>query len=225
MTWRTVSIVLGLACCGLVWRDCARPAAKPKPRDQELETSESVRSAPGDRPSPGEPSAANESARSVQPEAGGLAFHGFQIPAWAMRLAPHPGENLVAYRDRMVPLAKAAVAPHRVRVARGRDEFAAIANLDPRQRAELEAAVRDAAAQIQDRVIDAALGGELSPASFKPMTAVALVRDVLDAVDQANKRFLGSLRDDQRAKLAQHPFDFADYLVFSTKWEEALGIN
>jgi hypothetical protein len=31
------------------------------------------------------------------------------------------------------------------------------------------------------------------------------------------------LREDQRKALAQHPFDFADYLVFSTPWEDALG--
>lgn len=28
---------------------------------------------------------------------------------------------------------------------------------------------------------------------------------------------------DQRAALAQHPFDLADYLLFVTRWEDALG--
>jgi hypothetical protein len=42
-------------------------------------------------------------------------------------------------------------------------------------------------------------------------------------VDKANQRFMQSLDDKQRAQLAQHPFDFADYLVFSTKWEDMLN--
>ena len=79
-------------------------------------------------------------------------------------------------------------------------------------------------AQIQDRLFNAALSGEFSPTSFKPMTGIGVARDVLDAVDGANKRFLASLREDQRALLAKHPFDVADYLAFSTKWEEALGM-
>jgi hypothetical protein len=33
------------------------------------------------------------------------------------------------------------------------------------------------------------------------------------------------LREDQKAKLAQHPFDFADYLLFSARWEDALGVT
>ena len=57
-------------------------------------------------------------------------------------------------------------------------------------------AVQDAAAQIQDRLFNAALSGEFSPTSFKPMTGIGIAREVLDAVDGANKRFLASLRDE-----------------------------
>src|SRR5690606_20064979 len=129
------------------------------------------------------------------------------------------------YRDRIVPIAQAAVAPQRARVARGRDDFAKLANLDAQQRAELDAAAAEAATAIQDKVIGSIMNGDLMPSQFKPMTGVALARDVLDTIDQANRRFVGSLREDQKAQLAQHPFDFADYLLFSTRWEDALGVT
>jgi hypothetical protein len=142
-----------------------------------------------------------------------------------MWLAPQPGEDMLHYRDRIVPLAQAAVAPHRARVARGRDDFATKAGLNTQQRAELDAAVEEAAGTIQDRVMGAVLGGDLLPSTFKPTTGVALARDVLDAVDKANRRFEASLREDQRAALAQHPFDVADYLLFSTRWEDMIGAH
>ena len=52
------------------------------------------------------------------------------------------------------------------------------------------------------------------------MTGVTLARDVLDIVDRGNTRFVGALTPDQRAAST---FDFADYLLFSTRWEDALG--
>ena len=72
-------------------------------------------------------------------------------------------------------------------------------------------------------LVGAVLAGDFSPSTFKPMTGVQMARDVLDAVDHGNQRFLSSLSDDQRAALGQHPFDFGDYLLFSTRWEDALG--
>jgi hypothetical protein len=150
---------------------------------------------------------------------------GFKVPAWALWLAPHPGESMLDYRDRIVPLAQAAVAPQRARVARGRDDFAKAANLDSQQRAQLDAAAQEAATAIQDKVMGSLMSGDLMPAHFKPMTGVALARDVLDTIDHANQRFMSTLREDQKAALAQHPFDFADYLLFSTRWEDALGVT
>jgi hypothetical protein len=123
----------------------------------------------------------------------------------------------------MLPLARAVIAPHRARVARGRDSFAARVHLDGRQLAELDAAARETAAALQDRVMNAVLSGEVLPSSFKPMTGVTVARELLDIVGRGNHRFIDALRDDQRAELARHPFDFADYLVFSTPWEEALS--
>jgi hypothetical protein len=73
--------------------------------------------------------------------------------------------------------------------------------------------------------MNAFTSGDLSPATFKPMTGVTLARDVLDTVDQANRRFMATLREDQKAAMAKHPFDFADYLLFSARWEDALGVT
>jgi hypothetical protein len=168
------------------------------------------------------PPSLDEPAASAEPAApgiGGKSFHGFKIPAWAMRLTPQPGETLRAYRDRMLPLAELAVAPQRARVARLRDE---LGNLDAHQRAELDADVADTAKAIEDRVARAFAAGELRPATLRPMAGVALARDVLDLVDRGNTRFVGALRPDQRTSLASHRFDFADYLLFTAHWEDAL---
>jgi cation diffusion facilitator CzcD-associated flavoprotein CzcO len=124
----------------------------------------------------------------------------------------------------MMPLAVAVVAPQRARVARSLDSFAALARLDSQQRAELDGAAHQAATAIQERVMDAVVNGEFDPATFKPMAGVDMAHDLLEIVERGNRRFVGSLREDQRAQLAQHPFDFGDYLVFSTPWEAALEL-
>ena len=72
--------------------------------------------------------------------------------------------------------------------------------------------------------MNALMSGDLQPSTFKPMTGVTLGRDVLDTIDRANQRFTQTLSPDQRAALAKHPFDFADYLLFSVRWEDALGM-
>jgi hypothetical protein len=221
--WRNVSIGLGLVSCWLLWRDCHRPSSK-RATAAECERIESERSTESrDRRELRGDDATTKPALATGEPQDGVTIKGFHVPGYAMRLLPQSGESLLAYRDRIVPLAQLAIAPHRTRVARGRDNFAELAHLDARQKAELDAAVQDAARDIQDRVLDAALGGELSPSTFKPMTGVGLARDVLDIVDRANKRFLATLDPDQRAQLSTHPFDVADYLVFATRWEDALG--
>jgi hypothetical protein len=220
-SWRNAALVLAAICMYQRWQSCSH--GDPAPAAAEAEP-DATRSAPPPRrlaapattpspslpaePSPGEPGAPS-----------GKNFHGFRIPAWAMHLLPQPGEPLSAYRDRIMPLAELAVAPQRARVARLRDEFA---HLDAHQRTELDTAVADAAQAIQARALAALAGGELRPATFKPMTGVTLARDVLDIIDRGNTRFVGSLTSDQRTQLAAHRFDFADYLVFTTRWEDAL---
>jgi hypothetical protein len=220
--WRTVALVLAALCIVQTWRGCTRapsPSASVKVAAEYPATTPigagavTVRSADRARP-PALPSEATAgTARS---------FHGVKIPAWVTSLLPQPGENLRDYRDRMLPLARTVIAPQRARVARMRDDFA---TLDAHQRAELDGAVQEAASAIQDRVMHGILSGELRPATFKPMTGVAVARDVLDIVDRGNTRFVNSLTPDQRTRLASHRFDFADYLVFSARWEDALGVR
>jgi hypothetical protein len=220
--WRNLSLVLGVVCLALVWRDCTRPPADPIAPDGGKARS-ATRLERANAPSDRAVRPRQEAPPSSEPApAAGLSIYGFTVPSWAIWLAPHPGEDLRSYRDRMMPLAQAVIAPQRARVARSRERFAALANLDAHQRAELDDATQDTAAALQERVLGGFLNGELSPSTFKPMTGVNVARDLLDIVGRGNRRFVDSLHDDQRAKLAQHPFDFGDYLVFSTPWEDAL---
>jgi hypothetical protein len=219
--WRTVSLVLGLLFVVQTWRSCNRRC--PKPTDcvaSEVEaaarSSSSSSSSTSSSASPSASSGTTSGEGKKSP-----SFFGYKVPAWAMWLAPQPGETMRDYRDRMVPLAQAAIAPHRARVEKSRDNVAQLIGLDDRQKATLDAAVVETQKEIQDRVMNGILSGELMPATFKPMAGVAAARDILDLVDNANKKFLATLTDDQRGKLATHPFDFADYLVFSAKWEQA----
>ena len=234
--WQRVSAVLGLACAVLLYRDCTRPPSARATAREDVGDSDGDRTRPGGSHGDGDDATASNRARRKAAAAEGAETDedlppeetpawSITAPAWVMWLAPQPGEDMLHYRDRIVPLAQAAVAPHRSRVARGRDDFAARAGLDSRQKAELDAAVEEAATAIQDRVMNAALGGELMPSTFKPTTGVALARDVLDAVDKANRRFEASLREDQRTALASHPFDVADYLLFATRWEDMIGAH
>jgi len=219
VTWRNTALVLGVICVVQRYQSCTRSVEPVAPAATAPGPGESrVAEAPATvtRGSPTPPS----SKPSLEPVAAGeRSFHGFKIPAWAMRLAPQRGENLRAYRDRILPLAELAVAPQRARVARMRDE---LPRLDDHQRAELDAAVTEAAQAIRGRVVAALAGGELDPSTFKPMTGVAVARDVLDIVDRGDARFQRSLTADQRTQLASRRFDFADYLVFTARWEDML---
>lgn len=227
MSWKHVSFILGALCAWQTWRGCTRPS----PTSQTDAAAECAADRPlivrNTTPTSNEDRAAirDDDAPPDDTGAGLPSINGFKLPAWTLWLAPQPGEGMLSYRDRMLPLAQAAVAPHRNRVARGRDDFAAKVGLDANQRTELDAAVQEAQAQIQDKVMGALLAGELAPKNFKPMTGVSLARDVLDSVDKANARFMATLREDQKATLGQHPFDFADYLLFSARWEDALGVT
>jgi hypothetical protein len=226
--------VLGAVCLVLLWRDCGQAPAEPRAIAEcagPRVVSRAERAASGKTARPtGAVEVEVEAEAEAEMAAGsagaddGMMLYGVRLPGWALWLAPHPGEDLRAYRDRMLPLAVAAIAPQRARVARSRDSFAELAHLDTRQRAELDAAVDETAAALQERVMNAALGGELATATFKPMAGVEMARELLDIVGRGNRRFLAALRTDQRAALARHPFDFGDYLVFSTRWEEALKL-
>lgn len=203
ISWRNATIVLALVCCIQRWQSCtAEPRivehateAPPPARSNLVQAFAAATSSVPDRPAK-------------------KSFFGIKPPAWAQHLLPQPGEKLSAYRDRIVPLAQVAIAPQRARVAKLREQF------DDHQRAELDAAVTETAEAIEARVMTAVLNGEFQ--SFKPMTGVAMARELLDIVDRGNARFVTSMTADQRAALATSKFDFADYLLFSTRWEDAL---
>jgi hypothetical protein len=220
VTWRNTAVVLAALCCYQRWQSCA-PAAPPttpaplttlSPAPHRVVDAMTTAILGRAGPSLDEP--------VTEAVAVGKSFHGFKVPAWAVRLAPQPGETRRAYRDRILPLAELAITPQRARVARARED----AHLDPRQRAELDAAVAEAAQAIQDRVMTAFTNGELRPTAIKPMTGIAIARDVLDIVDRGNTRFVNTLAPDRRTQLASHRFDFADYLLFTAHWEDALHV-
>jgi hypothetical protein len=215
--WRSLALLLAVLSSYQAWRGCNPPrlpivaeCAPPAPRFDPRPTTSPSRHPDAEPPAPAAPG-------------DGPRIYGVKLPAWATGLLPAPGEDLRLYRDRMIPLAQLAVAPQRARVARSRDDLARVLGLDPQQLANLDTTTRDAAQAIQDRLFNAALSGELLPASFKPMAAVTVARDVLDVVDHANQHFLASLNNGQRTQLARHPFDFGDYLLFSTRWEDAIS--
>lgn len=223
--WRTTAIVLGVVCSWQAWRACHRLAPVNEVISDCKPTSTSSRNHASSSSGFAEDRETTEDREPPPPSAANLGsqFFGIKIPSWARSLAPGPGEDLRDYRDRMIPLAQMAVAPQRARMSRSRADFAKVANLDAQQVATLDSTAKETATAIEDRLFNAVLSGELAPATFKPMAAVTVARDVLDLVDRANKKFTGSLREDQRTKLSSHPFDFGDYLVFSTRWEDAIS--
>lgn len=234
--WRYLALALLAAVAVFWWRDCHRPRrtelvgradrAGAADRDTRGPGAASTRRAAGGRPAV--PGVDNDEPWPEDPEDAPPPPPDWREQAaqhWAVRfLTPHPGESLLEYRDRVVPVAQLAVAPQRARVDRQRQSFAAEAALDPEQEQALETAVRQAAYDIQDMVMQGVLSGELHPARTKPASAVAFARDVLDVLDRANREFRGALSDEQLEILDQSSFDVVDYLVFSTRWEDVLGV-
>ena len=229
MMWKNLAIVLGLLSIGLAYRDCTRSSSSSAGAATAPATTVAT-SAPrrgadwSSSHHDSDASAARDEQMLAEPEPQptGLRFNGIQLPAWTAYLAPMPGENLHDYKDRMLPLAEAAIAPQRARVAAARDQLVAAAHLDDAQKAALDKAAQTCATEIEDKLLSSALAGAFDPSTFKPMTGVSTARDVLDSIDRANQQFVSTLSTDQRAALAQQPFDFADYLLFSTRWEDAL---
>ena len=208
ISWRTAAIVLALVCMVQRWQTCTHTASQVTTSAEPARTNPPLRDALAhafDTP--------RSDSSGPAPALPRRSFFGFHPPAWAARLLPQPGETMRAYRERIVPLAEVVIAPQRARVARLHDA------LDAHERTELDAAAAEAAAAIEARITSAIANGELQPSAMKPMTGVTLARDVLDIVDRGNARFVGALTPEQRAATT---FDFADYLVFSTRWEDAL---
>jgi hypothetical protein len=214
ISWRNAALALAAICVWQRYAACTHgePTTSSSP-PPSLEPARAPRATSASTP----PAAgAPAPALPVKPR----SFHGITIPPVVARFLPQPGEPLRAYRDRVLPVAELVIAPQRARVARIRDELA----LTPAQRTELDDAVHDCATAIEDRVVAAIASGELDPRTVTPMTGIAVARDVLDAIDKGNTRFQSSLTPDERAAVAARRFDFADYLVFSARWEDALHV-
>ncbi len=225
LTWRRGALARGVCAAWLAWQNAG------------------LRRQVGDRrgaaraEEPAEPSAAGPGAlATVQPSARIAGSAGGDQPGeesesppaprrhWALELVRlREGEDLLAYRDRVLPIAQAVVAPQRVRVGHQRQVMEARARLDARQLQELDAAVMDASDAIVNRVCLAGADPELWPRP-RPSAGVALAADLLTSVTAADRRFRATLRDDQRAEVDESGFDVADYLFFSVPWEERFGI-
>lgn len=139
---------------------------------------------------------------------------------------PQPGEGLLEYRDRMVPVAQAAIAPQRARVARSYESFADSADLDGRRRARIDALVEGTQDAIKGRMARAVFGGELfRPGGVRPMDGVRLANEILGLVVAADDELRASLTPAQLEALESSHFDLAEYLLISTRWEELVGVS
>jgi hypothetical protein len=237
--WRNTSLLLMVVVAILWWRDCHRPRAGHANRTAERAEAPSARSrstragsSASVRPglAPGEPGDDSGDDPGAEPDGAGPPVLGPNLREqlanhWAVRfLTPQPGESMLDYRDRVVPVAQLAVAPHRTRVDASRRRFAEAAALTPAQEQALDAAVQRAADDIKDHVMQSVLSGELLPPRVRPARAVAFARDILDLLDRADREFRSTLGPAQLAHLDAGGFDVVDYLFFSTRWEDALGV-
>ena len=136
--WRYLSLLLVVAVAILWWRDCHRPRGAGNAAHTAETSSRSARATrPGSRThdrlrhaadAPGDDHAGAPSDEDPgehwdvdEPPARGPSLTRQLADHWAVRfLTPRPGESVLDYRDRVVPVAQLAVAPHRTRVAEAR---------------------------------------------------------------------------------------------------------
>jgi hypothetical protein len=223
--WRAVAIALAVA-CALLWLRGRGP------RDKSSKRASAGHASGKDSATSPSPAGRDPRERNAWgADAGAVEGSSVELPedlssaAWPVAfLVPHDGETAIEYRDRVLPVVQTAVAPHRRRVARLRDEFFDAARLDEEQREELHAAVNDAADAIKNRILEGIATREILPPYIRPAAVVAFVRDILDLADRAYQRFRSKLTDEQLAMLADSNFDVADYLLFSVTWEDLLEL-
>ncbi len=227
-TWRTLTLLFATTTVLAWWQACKAGAAlsdehAARELDHALAAVRAERDRPGDRsPAPaGDDPVRNDTANAPPREMPRVKVP-TEVGALAAAFAPLPGENMLAYRDRMLPVAKELLAPQRARVQRNLDDFARRVGLDQSQRDALEQTVRDTADQVRQRVVEAVMNGEVMP-PWRPATVVGFARDILDLLDEMAGRFRDSLTPAQRDALDAGRFDPVDYLAFSTHWEELLG--
>lgn len=143
---------------------------------------------------------------------------------WAITfLRPKDGENLLDYRDRVLPVAQAAIAPFRAKVRRSYADFKEQAALSSEQERLLEEAREQRSSAIQDRVMEAIFSGEFN-GPIKPSDGLPFARSIFNEVEGMHNDVVGLLSDDQSAILHESRFDAIEYLLFGTRWEEMLGV-
>lgn len=225
ISWRSGALVAGGLAVVLGWQNsCLRGRLRAGRSAAAAHAARSAESGEATRAVPVAGQRAAEAA--VEAEAAGDEEIAPPVPGrhWALDLVrPRPGEDLLAYRDRVLPIAQAVIAPQRTRVAARRREVAAEARLDERQLAELDAACGEAADAIVNRVWEAVGSGEVWP-RLRPAAGVALAADLLAAVVAADRRFRSALSAEQLAVVDREGFDVADYLLFSVPWEQRFGL-
>lgn len=215
--WRNVAAILAATTLLFAWRSChthKRPASDPAPRTDGPIDPRAHRAASGDDEIPPPRSGDGESDLALPPV--GVGFVGF-----ASLFAPRRGENAAAYRERVEPIARDAVAPYRERLDEARRAFEADADLDADQLEAVQHQLDSTAEALLDRALDAYLSGQLAP-PYAASDVVSLARSLLDIVDDANGAFRGLLDDNQRAALDAGGFDFVEYLLVAAPWEDMI---
>lgn len=138
---------------------------------------------------------------------------------------PRPGEGLLEYRDRLVPAAQMAIAPHRKAMARSLDRFAGAAGIDGAQRAAIDAIIAGSQERLKERIKNAVWGGELFGPQVRPIDGVRFARDLLDLVLAADAELRAALTPRQVEALETSGFDIAFYLLVATRWEQLIGVE
>lgn len=229
--WRTLAAVLGLSTVVLGWHNCnlrgrlarvssakhaaqtardrpARDLAPPSDRDRH----------PGDADGAGD----GDGDGALAPSAARPLRLPGDLPALLARFAPEPGEDMLAYRDRVVPEATRFLRPQRQRVDRNLAAFSDEAGLDDEVVAALHEAADRTAERLRDRVIDGVLSGELLP-PYRAATVVTTANAFTAILADYVAEIRGGLSDAQLEVLGASAFDPVDYLLFATRWEEMLG--
>src|SRR5690606_13822421 len=135
-SWRTGALLAGTCAIALAWQNsCLRRRLGPARADGRAAASEGAAAA--GRPSHAGRRGAGDSARGRGGAAVDDAPAGGEAadpelgpppprPHWVIEmLRPREGEDLLAYRDRLLPVAQAVVAPQRTRVAASRRDLVA----------------------------------------------------------------------------------------------------
>jgi hypothetical protein len=210
--WQLTSLMLAIACAYLFFQN----------RSLSRSHTSSIHVGGASPPSKAAPRVPAGQAHPDPPQGGASPIE------WAYfiaPIAPQPGEPLMEYRNRVLPLVREVLGPQRTRVQALRSDVAGSARLEKAQLTLLDTVVGEAGEAIKDRIMQGILSGELMPRNLKPATGVAAARDVLELADQANRKFRAALRPEQLTALDASRFDVAEYLLFSTRWEDMLGVT